>query len=137
MVSGFNMKYSTNVIAFKSHIKSAMNDDISWDMVDLMLDNLCTTFEISKQVIHVLLEELKIYKIAKPGDTLTKFEIVSTDNVDDLVSEKNEIKEEHNDSSNTNDHPLDVKVEIADEEFYDEVPEDFYEEYEENHKFYE
>ena len=57
------MKYSSNIIAFKSHVKSAMNDEIAWNMVDLMLDNLCTNFEISKQVIQMLLEELKSYKI--------------------------------------------------------------------------
>ena len=128
------MNYSTHVIAFKSHVKSAMNDDVSWDMLDLMLDNLCINVKVSKEVIHVLLEELKLYKFTKPSDSVTKSEIVSTDFA---INDKNEIKEELNGSNNIDNNTLvHVKVEVADEEFYDEVPDNF-DEYEDDDKFYE
>ena len=58
------MKYSANVIAFKSRVKSAMKDDLAWDMLELMSDNLCINVKISKEVVHVLLQELKIYKLS-------------------------------------------------------------------------
>jgi len=120
------MKYSTNVIAFKSHIKSAMNDDISWDMVYLMLDNLCTTFEISKQVIHVLLEELKSSKITNTSNSEEKYNLFLSDNTD-VAHNENEIKEEVNDSSGKIKDPLvDVRM---DEEFYDEGPVDSFDEF--------
>ena len=125
MVSGFNMKYSTNVIAFKSHIKSAMNDDISWDMVDLMLDNLCTTFEKSKQVIYVLLEELKLFKIANTSYSDEKHNLFLSYTPHN--DNENEIKEELNDSSGKIKDPLvDARM---DEDFCDEGPEDSYDKF--------
>ena len=60
------MKYSANVIAFKSRVKSAMNDDLAWDMLELMSDNLCINVKVSKEVVHVLLQELKVYKLLNP-----------------------------------------------------------------------
>ena len=122
------MKYSTNVIAFKSHVKSAMNDDISWDMVELMLDNLCTTFEISKQVIYVLLEELKLFKIANTSYSDEKHNLFLSYTPHN--DNENEIKEELNDSSGKIKDPLvDVRMEIADEEFCDKGPEESFNEF--------
>ena len=60
------MKYSANVIAFQSRVKSAMRDDLAWDMLELMSDNLCINVKVSKEVVHVLLQELKIYKLTNP-----------------------------------------------------------------------
>ena len=60
--AGLEMKYSENIIAFKSHIGSAMKDRITWDMLEMIMESLCSSLEKSKQVNHILLAELKTYK---------------------------------------------------------------------------
>ena len=56
------MKYSENVITFRTHVCSAMKDRISWDMLVKIMDDLCSTLDKSKEVNHILLDELKTYK---------------------------------------------------------------------------
>ena len=59
------VKYAEDVIVFKSNINSAMKNQIPWNILVSLMNELCSTFEKSKEVNHVLLDELKIYK---PGD---------------------------------------------------------------------
>ena len=72
------MKYSVNALAFKTRVRSWMKDDLSREMLVLMMENICTNVKISKEIIHVLLEELMIYKITKTGDLGTKAVILVT-----------------------------------------------------------
>ena len=41
------MKYSEPAIAFKSDILSAMKDQITWDVLETIMDKLCSDFEKS------------------------------------------------------------------------------------------
>ena len=96
------MKYSANVIAFKSRVKSAMRDDLAWDMLELMSDNLCINVKVSKEVVHVLLQELKIYKLSNPCYLDSNSEIAS-----DSIDIKIEVEEEtclENESSDPLNH---------------------------------
>ena len=57
------MKYGADIIVFRSHIDSAMKDRIPWNILVDLMDQLCTDFKKSKELNHVLLDELKSYKL--------------------------------------------------------------------------
>ena len=65
VIAEVNMKYSTEVIMFKSHIKSALNDKLAWDVLVSLMNDLCSTLNKSKAVNHLLLDELKTHKISE------------------------------------------------------------------------
>ena len=56
------VRYAEDVIVFKSNIDSAMKNRIPWNILVSLMNELCSTFEKSREVNHVLLDELKIYK---------------------------------------------------------------------------
>ena len=90
------MKYSEDVFVFRSHIDSAMKDQIPWEVLIDLMDKLCSTFEKSKEVNHALLDELKTFK---PGEK---------DN--EVIEEKAEDYDEKDDECQLFD--CDVKIEV-------------------------
>ena len=68
------MKYSDEVFVFRSHVDSAMKDQLPWDVLVDLMDKLCSTFEKSKEVNHALLDELKIFKQGEKDTTYEVFE---------------------------------------------------------------
>ena len=73
------MMFCQEVLDFKSEIGSAMQDLIPWDVLVTLMNDLCSSLEISKEVNIVLLNELKSYKRVKNGvleteDTISKFD---------------------------------------------------------------
>ena len=57
------MKYGADIIVFRSHIDSAMKDRIPWNILVDLMEQLCTDFKKSKELNHVLLDELKSFKV--------------------------------------------------------------------------
>ena len=93
------MKYSMEVIMFKSHMKSAMNDELAWEALVSLMNDLCSTLDKSKAINHVLLDELKIYKIS--DSILVKHEPdselkVPTDTTNKVPEDDNKSSEECN-----------------------------------------
>ena len=70
------MKYSEEIFVFKSHIDSAMKDQIPWNILVNLMNELCSTFKKSKEVNHVLLDELKTFK---PGGQEVPNEVKEAD----------------------------------------------------------
>ena len=60
------MKYSTEIITFKSYLDSAFKDAIPWTELAKLMKDLCNTFEKSKEANILLLDELKLYKDLYP-----------------------------------------------------------------------
>ena len=88
------MKYSVNTITFRSHLNSAMSDQIPWDMLLTIMESLCMTLDKSKEINYVLLDELKTYKqyySLPPEEDLTL-------EINDVKEEQNVIKQEKSDS---------------------------------------
>ena len=79
------MKYSVNTITFRSHLNSAMSDQIPWDMLLTIMESLSMTLDKSKEINYVLLDELKTYK-----------QYYSLPPEEDLTLEINDVKEEQN-----------------------------------------
>ena len=102
------MKYSENVITFRTHVGSAMKDRISLDMLVKIMDDLCSTLDKSKEVNHILLDELKTYK----NVCSTVLECDKAENGN--IKEESDIKEEDTD-------PMEyVKSELYDADYVDD-----------------
>ena len=98
---------------FKSHMKSAMNDELAWEALVSLMNDLCSTLDKSKAINHVLLEELKIHKIS--DSILVKHESdselkLSADNTNEVQEDDNKLSEE-------------VKIEIV-EDFHENSEDD-------------
>ena len=128
------MKYSEEIFVFKSHIDSAMKDQIPWNILVNLMNELCSTFKKSKEVNHVLLDELKTFKLGSlevPNEVTeadvkvevqnmdedldnTKDEDPSLQNMkEELCNEENILKEENFDIDD-NDFDNDVDEEESD-----------------------
>ena len=56
------MTCDSELVTFKSHVNSAMGNQIPWDMLVTLMKEVCSTFEKSLAVNDVLLDELKTFK---------------------------------------------------------------------------
>ena len=103
------MKPDEELLVFKSHIESAFEDRIPWDVLVSLMDQVCSTLEISKAVNHVLLEELKLFKIYKQAeskDYIAEVEVKLEENENDLGTFHDDMKHEdygYNDSNSPED----------------------------------
>ena len=73
------MIFCQEVLDFKSEIGSAMEDLVPWDMLVTLMNDLCSSLEISKEVNMLLLNELKTFKpvkneVLETEDTISKFD---------------------------------------------------------------
>ena len=114
------MKYSTEVIIFKSHVKSALNDKLAWDVLVLLMNDLCSTLDKSKAVNHLLLDELKTQKIS--DSIFVKQE--------PNVELKDSPKKESSVSKEADRLSVQIKTEIVEDDYED--AEDYFEDEEEN-----
>ena len=98
-----NMKYSTEIITFKSYLDSAFKDAIPWTELAELMNNLCNTLEKSKEANILLLDELKLYKDLYPyNEDSTDFK--DEEDVDPLCKVKVELPEESNLEKNELNH---------------------------------
>ena len=92
------MKPDEELLVFKSHIESAFEDRIPWDILVSLMDQVCSTLEISKAVNHVLLDELKLFKLYKQAeskDYIAEVEVKLEENENDLGTFHDDMKHEH------------------------------------------
>ena len=112
------MIFCQEVMDFKAEIGSAMQDLISWDILVNLMNDLCSSPEISKEVNNLLLNELKSYKHVK-NEVLETEEIVSKfdDNEMKIELEKDvEINSSQFDSEENQDQSLSNKDSMLENE---------------------
>ena len=108
MFSEHIMTCDSELVTFKSHINSAMGNQIPWDILVTLMKEVCSTFEKSLAVNYVLLDELKSFKSSdiaseiKQNDENNK---VSLDAFEETKHSKSEIAVE------SDDHVVDIKIE--------------------------
>ena len=91
------MKPDEELLVFKSHIESALEDRISWDNLVSLMDQLCSTLELSKAMNHVLLDELKLFKLYKQAeskDCIPEVEVKLEETGNDLGTFHDDMKHE-------------------------------------------
>ena len=91
------MKPDEELLVFKSRIESAFEDRIPWDVLVSLMDQVCSTLELSKAVNHVLLDELKLfkpYKQAESKDYIPEVEVKLEENENDLGTFHDDMKQE-------------------------------------------
>ena len=91
------MKPDEELLVFKSHIESAFEDRIPWNILVSLTDQVCSTLEISKAVNHVLLDELKLFKLYKQAeskDYIAEVEVKLEENENDLGTFHDDMKHE-------------------------------------------
>ena len=140
MFSEHIMTCDSELVTFKSHINSAMGNQIPWDMLVTLMKEVCSTFEKSLAVNDVLLEELKTFKSSDiASDIKQNYENdkVPVDACEETKHSKSEIPVESDDPvdikiENGEDLSLDLKDEpyledqddLNDEDYYDPLMED-------------
>ena len=134
------MTCDSELVTFKSHVNSAMGNQIPWDMLVTLMKEVCSTFEKSLAVNDVLLEELKTFKSSDiASDIKQNYENdkVPVDACEETKHSKSEIAVESDDPvdikiENGEDLSLDLKDEpyledqddLNDEDYYDPLMED-------------
>ena len=82
-------------IDFKYFIFLAFKKEISWDNLAIILDGLATTFQRSKQLNKILLEELKMSEEREETKSRSNEKIFSESNENELETEKSKIENQH------------------------------------------
>ena len=124
MFSEHVMTCDSEMVTFKSHVNSAMGNQIPWNVLVTLMKEICSTFEKSLAVNDVLLDELKTFKSSDIEPDIKKTdENIPIDAFDDTNHSKSEITVEP-------DNPVDIKKESGEDLSLDLKDEPYFEDQE-------
>ena len=101
------MMYSEEAITFRTHVNSAMSDQIPWEMLLTLVESVCLTLEKSKEVNYLLLDELKTCKQTQSNH----FHTAEENKVSSLPVSEVEVKEQIYDSAVKSEQQFVIKEE--------------------------
>ena len=115
------MSYTTSMIVLKSHVGSALKNQLQWDTLVSLFTEFCTTFEKAIEANHVLLDQLKIYREIES--------ITSSENVEKSIVKEENYEDSYADDVLDENIMVDIKTEYVEETddtfcHVDVVPED-------------
>ena len=121
------MTCNSELVTFKSHINSAMGNQIPWDVLVTLMKEICSTFEKSLAVNDVLLDELKTFKSSDVSS-----EIKQNDENDKVYSDAyDDTKHSKSKLEVVSDDPVDIKIEDGEDLSLDLKDEPYFEDQEE------
>ena len=120
------MTCDSEMVTFKSHVNSAMGNQIPWNMLVTLMKEVCSTFEKSLAVNDVLLDELKTFKSSDVSS-----EIKKKDEIDEVPLDAfEETKHSKSEVAVESDDPVDIKIENGEDLSLDLKDEPYFEDHE-------